>query len=194
MSGLLDQVRTQWTGANAPTSSRDVVHMWTGRDLDGFVTGLAYSQVTVNGVTSNGVACRFQDLAVGVSERQTLVPQKYIVPAHEIGHNFSAQHPEQVGHPECALTIMSGTVMTNTVFSFCQFSRDEITNYVNTFGSCLAASTTAPPTTVQFSASDYRITEGAGSVQLTPIAIVCGKAATVVAHSFSRGFFYTGRE
>ena len=166
MSGLLDQVRTQWTGANAPTSGRDVVHMWTGRDLDGFTTGLAYSQVTVNGVTSNGVVCRFQDLAVGVSERQTLVPQKYIVPAHEIGHNFSAQHPEQVGHPECALTIMSGTVMTNTLLTFCQFSRDEITNYINANGSCLATAT-APPSSVQFNATEYRVTEGAGSVQLT---------------------------
>jgi hypothetical protein len=141
--------------------------MWTGRDLDGFTTGLAYSQVTVNGVPSNGVVCRFQEFAVGVSERQTLVPQKFIVPAHEIGHNLSAQHPEQVGHPECALTIMSGTVLTNTVFSFCQFSRDEITNYVNSFGSCLTASTTGAAPTVQFSTTDYRVTEGAGSVQLT---------------------------
>ncbi|HEV7892779.1 MAG TPA: Calx-beta domain-containing protein [Pyrinomonadaceae bacterium] len=168
LSGLLDQVRTQWkTAPPAGTESRDLVHMWTGRDLDGFTTGLAYSQVTVNGVPSNGVVCRFQEFAVGVSERQTLVPQKFIVPAHEIGHNLSAQHPEQVGHPECALTIMSGTVLTNTVFSFCQFSRDEITNYVNSFGSCLTASTTGAAPTVQFSTTDYRVTEGAGSVQLT---------------------------
>ena len=168
LSGLLAQVRTQWRDAPpAGGETRDIVHMWTGRDLDGFTTGLAYSNVTVNGVPSNGVVCRFQEFAVGVSERQTIVPQKYIVPAHEIGHNLSAQHPEQVGHPECALTIMSGTVLTNTAFSFCQFSRDEITNYVNANGSCLVASTTVPTPTVQFSATDYRVTEGAGSVQLT---------------------------
>jgi hypothetical protein len=178
MSDLLAQVKTQWSGANAPTSNRDVVHMWTGRDLDGFTTGLAYSQVTVNGVPSNGVVCRFQDFAVGVSERQTLAPQKYIVPAHEIGHNFSAQHPEQVGHPECALTIMSGIVMTNTILSFCQFSRDEITNYINANGSCLATAT-APPPTLQFNATDYRVAEGAGSVQLTVTRANGTGAATV---------------
>lgn len=169
MSGLLDQVRLNWRPTSAPagSESRDLVHMWTGRDLDGFVTGLAYSQGTINGVAANGVVCRTQEFSVGVSERQVLVPQKYIVPAHEIGHNLSAQHPEQVGHPECALTIMNGVVMANTVFSFCQFSRDEITNYVNSFGSCLSASTTSAPPAVQFSATDYRVTEGAGSVQLT---------------------------
>ena len=170
MSALLDQVRASWRPGTAPAGSetRDVVHMWTGRDIDGFQTGLAYSQGTINGVPANGVVCRTQEFSVGVSERQTLIPQKYIVPAHELGHNFGAQHPEQVGHAECALTIMSGTVLANTVFSFCQFSRDEITNYVNSFGSCLSASTTGGPTpAVQFSATDYRVTEGAGSVQLT---------------------------
>ena len=167
LSGLLDQVRLNWKNSPpAGSETRDVVHMWTGRDLDGFQTGLAYSTVTVNGVTSNGVVCRFQELAVGVSERQTLVPQKYIVPAHEIGHNFSATHPEDSGHVECALTIMSGIVQTNTIFSFCQFSRDEITNYVNANGSCLSA-LTAPAATVQFSTTDYRIAEGSGSVQIT---------------------------
>jgi hypothetical protein len=167
LSGLLGQVQANW--ANSPpagSETRDLVHMWTGRDLDGFQTGLAYSTVTVNGVQSNGVVCRFQQYSVGVSERQTLVPQKYIVPAHEIGHNFSAQHPEDSGHAECALTIMSGIVQTNTVFSFCQFSRDEITNYVNANGSCLAT-VTAPATTVQFSTTDYRVAEGTGSVQVT---------------------------
>src|SRR5215207_7305157 len=168
MSGLLSQVQAQW--ANSPpagSETRDLVHMWTGRDLDGFTAGLAYSDVTVNGVPSSGVVCRFQQFSVGVSERQTLAPQKYIVPAHEMGHNFSAHHPEEVGHPECALTIMSGTVMANTLFSFCQFSRDEITNYVNANGSCLAPVSTSTTPAVRFSATDYHVTEGAGSVQLT---------------------------
>jgi Calx-beta domain/Metallo-peptidase family M12 len=167
LSGLLDQVRLNWKNSPpAGSETRDVVHMWTGRDLDGFQTGLAYSQVTVNGVTSNGVVCRFQELAVGVSERQTLAPQRYIIPAHEIGHNFSATHPEDSGHVECALTIMSGIVQGNTVFSFCQFSRDEITNYINANGTCLDTVAAAAPT-VQFSTTDYRVTEGTPSVQVT---------------------------
>ena len=168
MQGLLQQVQAQWSGANAPagTSSRDLVHMWTGRDLDGLTTGLAYSNATINGVNANGVVCRSQDFSVGVSERQTVAPYKYIVPAHEMGHNFSAQHPDQVGHPECAGTIMSSVTQTGALFSFCQFSRDEITNYINTYGSCLASVTT-PAATVQFSTNDYRTAEGSGSVQIT---------------------------
>jgi hypothetical protein len=169
LSGLLAQARTQWRDAPpAGSEARDVVHLWTGRDLDGPTAGLAYNDVTVNGGAPSGAVCRVLELSVSVSERQAIAPQKYIVPAHEIAHNFSAHHPEQVGHPECALTIMSGTVLTNTVFSFCQFSRDEITNYVNAFGSCLSASTTGGSTaTVQLSATGYGVTEGAGSVQLT---------------------------
>jgi hypothetical protein len=178
LSGLLTQVQSVW--ANSPpagSENRDLVHMWTGRDLDGFVAGLAYSQVTVNGVQSDGVVCRFPQFAVGVSERQTLAPQKAIIPAHEIGHNFSAHHPEEVGHNECALTIMSGVSQTNTLFSFCQFSRDEITNYINANGSCLTNVTTTG--TVQFNTTDYRVTEGTGSVQLTVTRSSGAGAATV---------------
>jgi hypothetical protein len=178
LSGLLSQVQSVWANsAPAGSENRDLVHMWTGRDLDGSVAGLAYSQVTVNGVQSDGVVCRFPQFAVGVSERQTIAPQKYILPAHEIGHNFSAHHPEEVNHNECALTIMSGVSQTNTIFSFCQFSRDEITNYVNANGSCLAA--VASTGTVQFSATDYRVTEGTGSVQLTVTRSSGAGASTV---------------
>jgi hypothetical protein len=166
LSGLLDQARIQWRdNPPAGTANRDIVHLWTGRDLDGFQTGLAYSQVTVNGVTSNGVVCRFQELAIGVSERQTIAPQKYIVPAHEIGHNFSAQHPEDAGHNECALTIMSGTVQFNTVNSFCQFSRDEITNYITNSGTCLATATTSGAA-VQFASVLQAASETSGNAPI----------------------------
>jgi hypothetical protein len=151
--------------------------MWTGRNLDGFQTGLAYSEVTTGGVTSRGVVCRFPQFAVGVSERLTTAPQKYVVTAHEIGHNFSATHPEDTGHVECALTIMSGVAQSNTLFTFCQFSRDEITNYASANVGCLAALTNTP--TVQFSAADYRVTEGTSSVQVTVTRSSSDGASTV---------------
>ncbi|MFN2416928.1 MAG: Calx-beta domain-containing protein [Pyrinomonadaceae bacterium] len=178
LSGLLDQVRVVY--ANTPpagSENRDLVHMWTGRDLDGFQTGLAYSEVTSNGVTTRGVVCRFQQFSVGVSERLTTAPQKYVVTAHEIGHNFGATHPEDTGHAECALTIMSGVAQSNTLFTFCQFSRDEITAYASANGGCLAALTNTP--TVQLSAADYHVTEGTGSVQVTVTRSGSDGASTV---------------
>ncbi|HEX8285805.1 MAG TPA: Calx-beta domain-containing protein [Pyrinomonadaceae bacterium] len=179
LSGLLDQVRAVY--ANTPpagSESRDLVHMWTGRDLDGFQTGLAYSEVTSGGITTRGVVCRFPQFAVGVSERLTTAPQKYVVTAHEIGHNFSATHPEDTGHAECALTIMSGVAQSNTLFTFCQFSRDEITAYASANGNCLAALTTSTPS-VQFSATDYPVTEGTSSVQITVTRSGSDGASTV---------------
>ncbi|HEY0169531.1 MAG TPA: Calx-beta domain-containing protein [Pyrinomonadaceae bacterium] len=178
LSGLLDQVRAVYTNTPpAGSENRDLVHMWTGRDLDGFQTGLAYSEVTSGGVTTRGVVCRFPQFSVGVSERLTTAPQKYVVTAHEIGHNFGATHPEATGHAECALTIMSGVAQSNTLFTFCQFSRDEITTYAGANSGCLAALTNTP--TVQFSAADYRVTEGTSSVQVTVTRSSSDGASTV---------------
>jgi hypothetical protein len=186
LSGLLDQVRLVY--ANTPpagSETRDLVHMWTGRDLDGFQTGLAYSEVTTGGVTSKGVVCRFPQIAVGLSEKVNTAPQKYVVTAHEIGHNFSATHPEDSGHAECALTIMSGVAQSNTLFTFCQFSRDEITGYASANGGCLAAVAAGAPT-VQFSATDYRVTEGTSSVQVT-VTRSSGDGASTVEYRTSDG-------
>jgi hypothetical protein len=186
LSGLLDQVRVVY--ANTPpagSENRDLVHMWTGRDLDGFQTGLAYSEVTSGGVTTRGVVCRFPQFAVGVSEKLNTAPQKYVVTAHEIGHNFSATHPEDSGHAECALTIMSGVAQSNTLFSFCQFSRDEITSYASANSSCLATVAASAPT-LQFSATDYRVTEGTSSVQVT-VTRSSGEGASTVEYQTSDG-------
>jgi hypothetical protein len=203
LSGLLDQLRTEWiNNPPVPVEARDLVHMWTGRDLDGLQTGLAYDTVTVNNVTQRGVVCVVvpasqtrpaQTFSFGVSERQTNAVARTVVPAHEIGHNFSAHHPEEVGHPECALTIMSGMTQGTTLPTFCPFSRDEITGYVNftinptnTFTTqCLdAVSSTAP--SVQFSTTDYRVTEGTSSVQIT-VTRSSGEGASTVQYQTADG-------
>jgi hypothetical protein len=146
LNDMLNQLRNLWINSppkEVPTpQSRDLVHLWTGRDLDGNQTGLAFDTVTINGVAQRGVVCVVipanptngapaQTFYYGVSERQTNPLTRVIVPAHEMGHNFSANHPEQVGHNECGNTIMSGVTVNTTQATFCQFSRDEITAYIN---------------------------------------------------------------
>jgi len=80
---LLDQFR-MWWNANQGAQVRDLAHLFTGRQLDGSVIGLAYL----------GVVCTNPNWSYGLSEsRYTLnVSNRTALTAHEIGHNFSGTH------------------------------------------------------------------------------------------------------
>ena len=73
------------------------------------------------------------------------VPGKYLITAHEVGHNVGAQHAEAVQN--CANTLMNSQLSASTALSFCQYSFLEISTYVTLNGTCLAS--------VKASASDY---------------------------------------
>ncbi len=167
---LLTEVRTFWNSnppANAP--ARDVVHMWTGKSTNS--AGIAFGARP--GVPNDGVVCRDAlypggSASYGLSRRFTHTVTRVVVPAHEIGHNLGAMHPDQEtpSHPECSSTIMNsdGTFSTLT---FCQFSRDQIINNIIANGSCLDVATTPPPT-IQFGTTTYSATEGADrSIEMT---------------------------
>ena len=62
---------------------RDIVHMWTGKDFDGFTIGIAWG---------SGFDCPTQGFGYGISQNFPQVPQKFGLTAHEIGHNFGAGH------------------------------------------------------------------------------------------------------
>ncbi|HSK70392.1 MAG TPA: FG-GAP-like repeat-containing protein, partial [Pyrinomonadaceae bacterium] len=55
--------------------------------------------------------------------------------AHELAHNLSANHVEDSG--DCARTIMVFSIYGLVEERFCQTSINEITNFVNNYGSCL---------------------------------------------------------
>jgi Metallo-peptidase family M12/Dockerin type I domain len=107
--------------------------MWTDKDLDGATVGIAYL----------GVVCNARSYAFGVSQRLSSAPAKYIVTAHEIGHNFGATHTDQASPvpADCGNTIMNSSVGSGA--TFCPFSHDEIASHVAASSGCLATASSS---------------------------------------------------
>ena len=121
---MLNEFTNVWN-RDFTATARDIAHLWTGRPLGG-PAGIAWT----------GVVCQTQgDHSYGISDRETIAPFRFGIPAHEIGHNFSATHSDQGG---CENTIMVSTQTQANTSTFCQFSINEITNFVNANSSCLS--------------------------------------------------------
>ncbi|MBX2928260.1 MAG: PKD domain-containing protein [Saprospiraceae bacterium] len=90
----------------------DVASLWTNRDFNGDVIGLAWLTAICTGNRYN-ILQRFS------SNAQSL----RVLQAHELGHNFSAQH-DAAGSP----TIMAPSVTTSSVWSAA--SVNSINNYI----------------------------------------------------------------
>jgi hypothetical protein len=80
---LLAAFTSHWNSSQADIA-RDVAHLMTGRDLDTSVIGVAYL----------GVICESPDQAYGLSQTRfsNNLAQRVALTAHEVGHNFNAQH------------------------------------------------------------------------------------------------------
>ena len=127
----LDEFTTYWN-ANFANQPRDVTHLWTGRNFGG-----------VAGVAWMGVVCLDGLHSYGLSNFETVAPFRVGIPAHEIGHNLNASHCD--GQAGCDNTIMVASQSQSNTLTFCQFSRDEMTNFVNANSSCLTDASTANP-------------------------------------------------
>ena len=146
-ANLLDSLTANYTGP-----SRDDVHLWTGKNLGG-----------PSGVAWMGEVCFELNFSYGLSDFETMAPFRVGIPAHEIGHNFNASHCD--GQMGCDNTIMLATQTPSNNLTFCPFSVNEITTWVNGHSSCLSQAT-APPT-IQFSVPNYPVNEGDGRVNIT---------------------------
>jgi Metallo-peptidase family M12/Reprolysin family propeptide len=129
--GMIKEFQNYWN-ATFGNTARDVTHLWTGRNMGG-PNGLAYQ----------GVVCADPASAYGMSDNETITPFTVTIPAHEIGHNFGAAHCD--GQAGCDNSIMVSTQTQANTSTFCQFSIDQITAFVNANSSCLSDAAASNP-------------------------------------------------
>ncbi len=117
---LLGQFRNYWI-ANHGSVHRDLAHLFTGRNLDGSVIGIAYLQGICN---SNAFGLSQSRYTSNATFRAALT-------AHETGHNFSAQHCDTICSPcEIMCSGLGGCSGIVTSFSTCDIA--SITSYAAT--------------------------------------------------------------
>jgi hypothetical protein len=122
---LLNSFRTHWN-TNFPRASypRDTAHLFSGKPII-LSAGIAYM----------GVVCSANQYAYGISGNVNWAPGKYLIPAHELGHNLGAEHAET--SQGCGNTIMNAFLGSSAALTFCPFSRNQITTFISQNGSCM---------------------------------------------------------
>ncbi len=109
---LLEQVGA-YRAATPEVRSRGLAHLMTGKDLDGTTAGIAYVR-TVCDVESG----------VSVSSRSYGTTISALIMAHELGHNFGAEH-DGVAGTSCA-GVGGGFIMSPSVSGYSTFSQCSI--------------------------------------------------------------------
>ncbi len=114
--------------SNFPLSEypRDAAHLFSGK-----------SNLQSQGWAFIGATCRRPADAYGMSGYVNWAPAKYLITAHELGHNLGANHVEAAQN--CGNSLMNAQLSGDTPMSFCQYSRDEIGTYIDTNGSCITS-------------------------------------------------------
>ena len=152
---LLNQFRNEWQ-TNQIGVPRDVAHLMTGRNLNGGVIGIAF----LSGV------CNF-NFQYGLSETTWTnnFAFRVALTAHELGHNWSAQHCD--GQPDCAIMCSGLGGCPGGVTSFSNIAKAQITNYSNAIG-CLDIIPDATATWI----ADVTTTNGDEDYQVGEVATV----------------------
>ena len=133
---ILTNFRNYWL-STFPGVHRDVAHLFSGK-----------SNILSAGIAYVGAVCSPSNAAYGVSGFVNWAPGKYLIPAHELGHNLGGEHAEVANG--CGNTIMNAFLSGSAQLNFCPFSQNQIMGYINTSGGCLTGGVTPTPTPTPF--------------------------------------------
>ena len=124
-NAILTNFLNYWN-ANYPVSgyARNAAHLFTAKP-NTLSLGIAYI----------GVVCQSRNYSYGLSGYINSAPAKYLITAHELGHNLGAQHADATQN--CANTIMNASLSGSTPMTFCAYSQSQINSYVSSSASCL---------------------------------------------------------
>jgi hypothetical protein len=106
----------------------DLKHLFTGKDIDGSVIGIAYI----------GVVCAVPSLSYGITQAYLDAANPGIF-AHELGHNFGANHDSSDRSG-----MMYPSIMIPPAERFSDFSLGEINTHLTKYGTCISVEQLAP--------------------------------------------------
>jgi hypothetical protein len=124
---LLEQLGT-YRDETAAVRARGLAHLMTGKDLDGTTAGIAYVRTV----------CEVKR-GVSLSQRSYGTTISALIMAHELGHNFGAEH-DGVADTACA-AVPEGFIMAPSVSGYSTFSQCSI----DTMSAVLATASCVTP-------------------------------------------------
>lgn len=150
-------------------ATRDTAHLFTGRDLDSSIIGIAYLSVICN-----------QTFGFGLSESRftSNLASRTALTAHELGHNWGAGHCN--GDSDCAIMCSGLGGCSGVVSGFGGASISSIENH-KSFASCLSDPTPDPGDgpTVSSVAPTFGPESGGDTVVINGIDFVDAPSTTV---------------
>lgn len=111
-SQLLNQFRNVWRTSPESSIPRAMAHLFTGRNLNGSTIGVAWLASVCDSI---------HGYHYGLSQRQTNFGCMTDLVAHEMGHNWSAQHcscPSHTMNPSLTCANSHNTVSINQIVNF----------------------------------------------------------------------------
>lgn len=123
---IISEFRNYWNN-NKQDVQRDLAHLFTGRSMSGVSVGVAFTNAT----------CSSASFAYGVSQNiGSFYNSRFVLTAHEIGHNLNAQHSHGENCSGAGSIMCSGVQPGN--FYFSDAAQTAIFAKLDASGDCLA--------------------------------------------------------